>query len=70
MTLCPIAIAVGCRKCAVFSVCPVKGIIGDYKKEDDKPAASKDTPKGKSRTCRPSVARATPCRAGTTSAVR
>jgi hypothetical protein len=38
MTLCPIAIAVGCKKCPVFAVCPVKGIIGDYKKEDDAPA--------------------------------
>ena len=35
MTLCPIAIAVGCRKCPVFGVCPVKGVIGDYKKEED-----------------------------------
>ena len=35
MTLCPIALAVGCKKCAMFSFCPVKGIIGDYKKEDD-----------------------------------
>ena len=40
MTLCPIAIAVGCKKCPVFAVCPVKGIIGDYKKEDDAPAKS------------------------------
>jgi hypothetical protein len=31
MVLCPIAIAVGCRKCPVFKVCPVKGVIGDYK---------------------------------------
>jgi hypothetical protein len=31
MTLCPIALAVGCRKCPAFKVCPVKGIIGDYK---------------------------------------
>ena len=31
MTLCPIALAVGCKKCAVFSVCPVKSVIGDYK---------------------------------------
>jgi len=31
MTLCPIAIAVGCKKCPIFAVCPVKGIIGDYK---------------------------------------
>jgi hypothetical protein len=27
MTLCPVAIAIGCRKCPVFTVCPVKGII-------------------------------------------
>jgi len=31
MTLCPIALAVGCVKCPAFSVCPVKGVIGDYK---------------------------------------
>lgn len=49
MTLCPVAIAVGCRKCPIFSVCPAKGIIGDYKKDEDKPAAPKGSPKGKSR---------------------
>jgi len=38
MTLCPIAIAVGCKKCPIFAVCPVKGVIGDYKKEDETPA--------------------------------
>jgi hypothetical protein len=38
MVLCPIAIAVGCRKCPIFSICPVKGLIGDYK--PDKPAKS------------------------------
>lgn len=37
MTLCPIALAAGCRKCPAFSVCPLKGVIGDYKKEDDLP---------------------------------
>ena len=38
MTLCPIAIAVGCKKCPAFSVCPLKGVIGDYQKpEDEKP---------------------------------
>ena len=31
MTLCPIAVAIGCRKCPVFGVCPLKGVIGDYK---------------------------------------
>ncbi|MCK9380043.1 MAG: hypothetical protein M0P95_03125 [Sulfuritalea sp.] len=29
MTLCPIALAVGCKKCPVFKICPVKGLIGD-----------------------------------------
>ena len=38
MTLCPIALAVGCTKCPVFSMCPAKGIIGDYKKDTPPPA--------------------------------
>ena len=37
MTICPVAIAVGCKKCPVFKVCPVKGVIGDYKPEDKTP---------------------------------
>lgn len=31
MTLCPVALAVGCRKCLAFTVCPLKSVIGDYK---------------------------------------
>ncbi len=31
MTLCPIAIVVGCKKCPAFTVCPLKSVIGDYK---------------------------------------
>ena len=42
MTLCPIAIAVGCKKCPAFSVCPLKEVIGDQKK-DEAPTA-KSTP--------------------------
>ena len=38
MTLCPIALAAGCRKCPAFGICPLKGVIGDYRKEDDAPA--------------------------------
>ena len=34
MTLCPVALVVGCKKCAVFSVCPLKGVIGDYKEPE------------------------------------
>ncbi len=48
MVLCPVAIAVGCRKCPVFSVCPVKGIIGDYKADaaaDQKTESAKDKKK-------------------------
>jgi hypothetical protein len=46
MTLCPIALAIGCVKCPAFKVCPVKGVIGDYKdpdKTDVKPP--QETPK-------------------------
>ena len=38
MTLCPIALAVGCKKCPMFSICPVKGIIGDYREDKEKAA--------------------------------
>jgi hypothetical protein len=37
MTLCPIAMAVGCKKCPAFSVCPLKSVIGDYKKPEEMP---------------------------------
>jgi hypothetical protein len=48
MTLCPVALAVGCRKCPVFNVCPAKGIIGDYKEEEEvKPKQTKPGEKGK-----------------------
>jgi hypothetical protein len=44
MTLCPIAIAVGCKKCPAFAVCPLKSSIGDYKPDEastsKKPAAA------------------------------
>lgn len=43
MTLCPIAIAVGCKKCPAFSMCPLKGVIGDQQKADEKPPAEKST---------------------------
>lgn len=34
MVLCPIAIAIGCKKCSIFAICPVKGFIGDYKPDE------------------------------------
>ena len=47
MTLCPIALVAGCRKCPAFSACPLKGVIGDYKKEEEtqtKPQADQAKP--------------------------
>jgi len=35
MTLCSIALAVGCKRCPAFAICPLKSTIGDYKKPDD-----------------------------------
>ena len=32
MTLCPIAAAVGCKACPMFSFCPLKTVIGDEPK--------------------------------------
>ena len=52
MTLCPIALAVGCRKCPIFTVCPVKSVIGDYKPgvpENEKPQAGRAKGGGKKR---------------------
>ncbi|MBX9611956.1 MAG: hypothetical protein K2X51_10095 [Burkholderiales bacterium] len=39
MTLCPVAIAVGCKKCPMFAACPLKSVIGDQPPKDEKPAA-------------------------------
>jgi len=35
MTLCPIALAAGCKKCPAFTVCPLKSVIGDYRKPEE-----------------------------------
>ena len=46
MVICPVAIAVGCKKCPIFKVCPAKSIIGDQKPD----AADEQKPKSKSAT--------------------
>lgn len=51
MTLCPIAVAVGCKKCPIFGVCPLKTVIGDYR-PDEKPRAG-----GKPASTRPGAKR-------------
>jgi hypothetical protein len=42
MILCPVAIAVGRKKCPVFRICPIKGIIGDYKEDRDRSNFGRD----------------------------
>jgi hypothetical protein len=53
MTLCPIALVAGCRKCPAFSVCPLKGVIGDHTPDKTAPkppakGASRETKRSKS----------------------
>ena len=47
MTVCPIAIVAGCKKCPAFKACPLKTVLGDQK--NDSPDAdikkSEDTKK-------------------------
>jgi hypothetical protein len=40
MVICPIALAVGCKRCPAFPVCPVKSVIGDYKPDTHSDAAA------------------------------
>jgi len=53
MTLCPVALAVGCKRCPIFAVCPAKSIIGDQpaavEPEPAAKAASKPSAKRKAR---------------------
>ena len=43
MTLCPIALLIGCKKCPALAICPLKSAIGDYRK----PAETSPKPKPK-----------------------
>ena len=50
MTLCPVALAVGCKKCPAFSACPLKAVIGDFKETgqaDASPQATEKKPDAK-----------------------
>jgi hypothetical protein len=40
MTVCPVALAVGCRRCPVFSVCPATRLIGDQPDAEAKAEAA------------------------------
>jgi hypothetical protein len=45
MTLCPIALMASCKQCPAFKICPLKGVIGDYKAPEE---SQKGTPAEKS----------------------
>jgi hypothetical protein len=49
MTICPVALAVGCKKCPIFKVCPAKTTLGDYRPNEEPPAgkAGSGKPAGK-----------------------
>lgn len=49
MVLCPVALAVGCRKCPVFAVCPLKSVIGDQAPAEVAPPRAEAAPKGAAR---------------------
>lgn len=40
MTICPIAIVAGCKKCPAFDFCPLKSVLGDQPKSQETPAAT------------------------------
>jgi hypothetical protein len=35
MTVCPIALMATCQKCPAVNVCPLKTVLGDYKKPEE-----------------------------------
>jgi hypothetical protein len=47
MTVCPIAIVAGCRKCPAFSVCPLKTVLGDQPKPAEPPVTKGKSASGK-----------------------
>ncbi|HST27506.1 MAG TPA: hypothetical protein VLK26_03970 [Rudaea sp.] len=49
MTLCPVAVAIGCKRCPIFGICPAKSLIGDYRPEAKKTAQAESKPARKSK---------------------
>ena len=47
MTVCPIAVVAGCKKCPAFSICPLKGVLGDQPKAGEAPPAPSAKPGAK-----------------------
>ena len=41
MTICPIALTVGCEKCPAFKFCPLTTVLGDQQEEDKVDSSNK-----------------------------
>ncbi len=57
MTICPIAIVVGCKKCPAFKICPAKTLLGDMPKTPEPQAGIKKASKPRSTAPRQKSAR-------------
>lgn len=49
VTLCPVAVVAGCRKCPIFNICPLKSVIGDQPGAEARSEAEKPASKARSR---------------------
>jgi hypothetical protein len=49
MTLCPIAVVAGCKKCPAFTICPLKSVIGDQGKPEEYQPKNEPAPKNSAR---------------------
>lgn len=47
VTVCPVAIVAGCKKCPVFSVCPLKSVIGDQPSAAQEASDAKTSPESR-----------------------
>lgn len=47
MTICPIAIVAGCKKCPAFKICPLKSVIGDQSSAPGAEPKTKTTAKSR-----------------------
>ena len=47
MTICPIALAVGCEKCPAFKFCPLTYVLGDQQEESSPTAKEEVIPEKK-----------------------
>jgi hypothetical protein len=52
MVICPVALAVGCKKCPVFSICPATELIGDQKPAEKVSEKVADAPASKAKRSR------------------